>query len=438
MVVTHYGNQQYYGLSSDTKPVPADTAVNAVFEELDTSDQYINNGTSWMLYRSVGTAVSASSTTTFTNKTISAILNPITELGPVIYEVYQDPTASNTIKARNRNNGQVVASHATDLGAVLDTIEATLSVGGSILIRRAAAIYGLNTTVTMTVPRVAIIAEWGARIMPDTGFASDVFLCDAQRFRFINLDIDCSNMNNATGTVFKIGTGGGSQVDRGLLMNNYINNPPIHGIEIGSRTNGVVIAFNRVQSGLSPSGNAISINSCSDHKILCNSIGGMANSSGIAISSAIANIVMGNETFTNKDGISCSNGSDNIIVDNLIQDNRNHGIRVSHTTASNYQSLVISGNRIENNSTLTTNTYNGIELAASSTGTWSGISIANNIITDARAAGTKNQKWGIRIGSDRFINGIILGNAITDNVTGSIDTTNAHISMIVSEDNYEA
>ena len=86
-------------------------------------------------------------------------------------------------------------------------------------------------------------------------------------------------------------------------MNNYVNNPPIHGIEIGSRTNGVVIAFNRVQSGLSPSGNAISINSCSDHKILCNSIGGMANSSGIAISSAIANIVMGNETFTNKDGI---------------------------------------------------------------------------------------------------------------------------------------
>ena len=385
-----------------------------------------------MLYRG------PSKTETLTNKTMSAILNPITEIGPVIYEVYQDPNASNTIKARNRNNGQVAASHATDLGAVFDTIEATLSVGGTILIRRAAATYGLNTTVTMTVPRVAIIAEWGARIMPDTGFASDVFLCDAQRFRFINLDIDCSNMNNATGTVFKIGTSGGSQVDRGLLMNNYINNPPIHGIEIGSRTNGAVIAFNRVQSGLSPSGNAISISSCSDHKIICNSIGGMANSSGIAISSAIANIVINNETFTNKDGISCTNGSDNIIANNLIQDNRNHGIRISHTTTSDYRSLIIEGNRIENNSTITTNTYNGIELAASSTGTWSNISIANNSITDARPAGTKNQKWGIRIGSDRFINGIITGNTITDNVTGSIDTTNAHISMIVSEDNYEA
>ena len=129
-------------------------------------------------------------------------------------------------------------------------------------------------------------------------------------------------MNNGTGTVFKIGTGGGAQVDRGVLMNNDINNPPIHGIEIGSRTNGVVVAFNRVQSGLSPTGNAISLNSCSDHKVIGNSIGGMANSSGIAISSAIANIIIDNETFTNKDGISCSNGSDNIIANNLIQDNR--------------------------------------------------------------------------------------------------------------------
>ena len=101
-----------------------------------------------MLYRG------PSKTETLTNKTMSAILNPITEIGPVIYEVYQDPNASNTIKARNRNNGQVAASHATDLGAVLDTIEATLSVGGTILIRRAVATDGLNTTVTMTVPEL--------------------------------------------------------------------------------------------------------------------------------------------------------------------------------------------------------------------------------------------------------------------------------------------
>ena len=51
MTITHYGNQQYYGLSTDTKPVPADTAVYALFDELDTSDQYINNGTAWVLHR---------------------------------------------------------------------------------------------------------------------------------------------------------------------------------------------------------------------------------------------------------------------------------------------------------------------------------------------------------------------------------------------------
>ena len=49
MTVTHYGNQQYYGLSSDTKPVAADTAVGAIFEETNTRKRYLNDGTDWIL-----------------------------------------------------------------------------------------------------------------------------------------------------------------------------------------------------------------------------------------------------------------------------------------------------------------------------------------------------------------------------------------------------
>lgn len=49
MTVTHYGNQQYRGLAADTKPVAAQTAVGATFEETDTRKQYYNSGTAWIL-----------------------------------------------------------------------------------------------------------------------------------------------------------------------------------------------------------------------------------------------------------------------------------------------------------------------------------------------------------------------------------------------------
>ena len=47
MTVTHYGNQYYRGLAADTKPVAAQTAINATFEETDTGKVYRNNGTAW-------------------------------------------------------------------------------------------------------------------------------------------------------------------------------------------------------------------------------------------------------------------------------------------------------------------------------------------------------------------------------------------------------
>ena len=52
MVVKHKGNQEYEGLAADTKPVPADTAVNATFRETDTGNEYHNDGSAWILIRS--------------------------------------------------------------------------------------------------------------------------------------------------------------------------------------------------------------------------------------------------------------------------------------------------------------------------------------------------------------------------------------------------
>ena len=47
MTVTEIGNEQYEGLSTDTKPV--NVPANATFLETDTSNTYLYNGTSWVI-----------------------------------------------------------------------------------------------------------------------------------------------------------------------------------------------------------------------------------------------------------------------------------------------------------------------------------------------------------------------------------------------------
>ncbi|MDW0140108.1 MAG: hypothetical protein QOK66_00985 [Nitrososphaeraceae archaeon] len=49
-MIKHKGNQEYEGLSTDTKPIATDTAVNATFAETDTGNQFRNNGTAWVAY----------------------------------------------------------------------------------------------------------------------------------------------------------------------------------------------------------------------------------------------------------------------------------------------------------------------------------------------------------------------------------------------------
>ena len=48
MTIRHYGNQEYQGLSSDTKPIADDTAAGATFEETDTRKKWQNSGTEWI------------------------------------------------------------------------------------------------------------------------------------------------------------------------------------------------------------------------------------------------------------------------------------------------------------------------------------------------------------------------------------------------------
>ena len=48
-MIKHKGNQEYEGLSTDTKPLASDTAVNATFAETDTGKQYVNTGVEWVL-----------------------------------------------------------------------------------------------------------------------------------------------------------------------------------------------------------------------------------------------------------------------------------------------------------------------------------------------------------------------------------------------------
>jgi hypothetical protein len=48
MPVKYLGDLRYIGLSGDTKPTPANTAVGAAFEETDTRKEYINSGTEWI------------------------------------------------------------------------------------------------------------------------------------------------------------------------------------------------------------------------------------------------------------------------------------------------------------------------------------------------------------------------------------------------------
>jgi hypothetical protein len=74
MAVKYRGDGKYTALSTDTKPTATQIAANVIIEETDTHNQYINNGTAWVLYRA------PSKTEIFSNKSISGATNTLANI----------------------------------------------------------------------------------------------------------------------------------------------------------------------------------------------------------------------------------------------------------------------------------------------------------------------------------------------------------------------
>jgi hypothetical protein len=98
------------GLAADPKPTAAAEPLNTIFHETDTHNEYINNGSAWVLYRA------ASKTETLTNKTFDNDLNTA-KLPFYSIIVYKSGI---TYKAKNMHTGAVLATTSTtDAAAVI-------------------------------------------------------------------------------------------------------------------------------------------------------------------------------------------------------------------------------------------------------------------------------------------------------------------------------
>lgn len=124
MTVKPLGNGTYIGLSSDTKPVAANTAINAIFQETDTHDTYINNGTAWLLFSA------DNKTETLTNKTMHNDSNTLPYVGGWDSVIYK---SGSTYKSK-KMDGTLLASSTTLDGVV----QAALDLKGRICWMRAA------------------------------------------------------------------------------------------------------------------------------------------------------------------------------------------------------------------------------------------------------------------------------------------------------------
>ena len=202
MTIKHKGNQEYEGLSTDTKPVAADTAVNATFAETDTGLLYRNNGTAWVEYSAAGGDPSA--VETLTNKTISADVNPMPEIWAGYYYVIYK--AGSTIKCRDATTGTTVSSDAADFNVPM---QFALDNGIRKDIYVANGTYNVNAAAELIfkVPETRIKFDPGAIITVPNGYTGHLF-----------------NLTRATGDTTSLSNiiiDGGRFVEAGTPANNW-------------------------------------------------------------------------------------------------------------------------------------------------------------------------------------------------------------------------
>ena len=125
MTIKRKAGAKILGLSGDAKPTAAAEPLNTIFHETDTHNEYINNGSTWILYRA------ASKTETLTNKTLTT---PILTTPTINGSKMADPTAK---------------TGAYTLTATDSIIRADASAGAFTLTLPAAATAGAGTTYTI-------------------------------------------------------------------------------------------------------------------------------------------------------------------------------------------------------------------------------------------------------------------------------------------------
>jgi hypothetical protein len=168
-----------------------------------------------------------------------------------------------------------------------------------------------------------------------------------------------------------------------------------------------------------------------------NHIGGYANASagfGIYASGCGAMGIMHNEIFTNRVGIKLYIPVTIIVANNLIQANINQGMIIQNDTAGNFEKVMVTGNRIHDNSSGSTGGFSGIHVSVSGAGLLNNCTFVGNTINDSSVA-SKKQQYGIDVtgatASTNFTNSVIANNGLHGNLTGAINMTNIAASNVV-------
>ncbi len=229
MTITYLAGSIITGLSSDTKPTTASNG--SIFIETDTGSRFIINSGTWtsivggnldgltdvdlttvapsntnvLSYTTTGNkwvpatagsgSVTASSTDTFTNKTIEAINNTIKNTGPVSVEMWVDSTGP-TYYARDIKTG-VVTSNANFRTLIVAVITALATgsgnIGGTIALRKGTYVADNDTVIgSASYPdsRVRIVGEgMDVTIIKRSGTAGHLFTPNCN-FEFEDLTLD--------------------------------------------------------------------------------------------------------------------------------------------------------------------------------------------------------------------------------------------------------